>query len=494
MSELIRSLSPLGVWAFSFGCVIGWSSFVMPGTVFLPTAGPLGTLIAIEFGAFSMLIISYNYAYMMKKFPVSGGEFIYADKAFGKLHGFVCAWFLSLSYLCVIPLNATALNLVMRTVFGNFFEFGIHYKVADYDIYFGEILIFVSVLVLFAWIGSFGVKLTGIIQSILVFILIGGIFLVLLGIIIYCVRGDGLKFDPMFKDDSGQNILTQILAVAVTAPMSYVGFDIVPQLTEESDFSQDHVKSIMDLSILIGCFVYITLTFIACSVHPAGYSNWIEYINDLENLEGILALPTFNAAFIALGKIGVGILTLSAFAAMFTGICGFYTATSRLIYSMSREGTLPKWFGRLNKNEVPVNAVTFCMTFSIISSLFGRQILNWIFDMASIGGAIGFAYTSLATRKFAVMHNEHKMIIWGNLGFIFSMLFLILLLIPVPGLNVSIGLYSYISLIVWSILGILFYNYTSFGKKNIKKAVRGGANFKPVKLFKILEFNGKNKK
>ncbi|MCR4576276.1 MAG: hypothetical protein K5787_21165 [Lentisphaeria bacterium] len=38
-------LSPLGVWSLALGCAVGWGAFVMPGTTFLPIAGPLGTAI-----------------------------------------------------------------------------------------------------------------------------------------------------------------------------------------------------------------------------------------------------------------------------------------------------------------------------------------------------------------------------------------------------------------------------------------------------------------
>ena len=43
-----RPLSPLGVWAMALGCIIGWGSFVMPGTSFLPDAGPVGTIIYVS--------------------------------------------------------------------------------------------------------------------------------------------------------------------------------------------------------------------------------------------------------------------------------------------------------------------------------------------------------------------------------------------------------------------------------------------------------------
>lgn len=38
-AQLKRYLSPLGVWALSFGCAVGWGAFVMSGTTFLPAAG-----------------------------------------------------------------------------------------------------------------------------------------------------------------------------------------------------------------------------------------------------------------------------------------------------------------------------------------------------------------------------------------------------------------------------------------------------------------------
>ena len=81
-THLKKGLSVLNVWSVAFGCIIGFGSFVMPGTVFLKRAGPLGTMLAMEAGALIMLIMSYSYGYMIKKFPGTGGQFTYASKAF----------------------------------------------------------------------------------------------------------------------------------------------------------------------------------------------------------------------------------------------------------------------------------------------------------------------------------------------------------------------------------------------------------------------------
>ena len=457
--HLNRELTPLNVWSLAFGCVIGWSAYVMPGAVFLRNAGPLGTLIAMQAATFVMLIISYNYSYMIKKFPKTGGEFIYAKMAFGENHGFLCAWFLSLSYLSVIPLNATALNLIMRAVFGDAFQFGFHYTVAGYDVYFGEMLLALSALGIFFLITSRGVLITGKIQTFMVMILLGGI-LILIGVAFLSPLSTAENLHPMFKPvsaDFTKGIFAQIIAVFVTGPQSFVGFDTVPQVIEESKFSPDRVKVVMDTSILCGSFVYIALTLFACSVVPENYSSWVEYINDLPNLSGVSGIATLNAAYTIMGKTGLYIIVASVIAAMLTGIVGFYTATNRLLYSMSRDGMILEWFSYLNEHGVPTHAGLFCVVIAGATSLLGRAVLGWVFDMASIGGAIGFAYTSLSSCKYAWKEKRLDILIFGMLGSMLSLMMALLLLIPIPGLNVSLSNQSYILLIIWSLIGLFFY-------------------------------------
>lgn len=64
---LDRYLSPLDVWSMTFGCMIGWGAFVMPGTTFLPVAGPAGTVIALLIGMGVMLILSVSFSYLMTR-------------------------------------------------------------------------------------------------------------------------------------------------------------------------------------------------------------------------------------------------------------------------------------------------------------------------------------------------------------------------------------------------------------------------------------------
>ena len=457
--HLIRKLTPLNVWSLAFGCVIGWSAFVMPGSLFLKSAGPMGTLIAVEIAALVMLIISYNYSYMIQKFPMAGGEFIYAKHAFGNIHGFLCAWFLSLSYLSVIPLNATALNLIMRAVIRDAFEFGFHYVIAGYDVYFGEMLLAIGSLTFFAIVNSWGVEFTGKIQTFMVMILLGGIVIVMAGVI-FDPSVTAMNLMPMFHPETpnfSHGIAAQITAVLVTAPQSFVGFDTVPQLIEEADFPTDRLKVVMDTSIICGGLVYIVLTMIACAVFPAVYTSWFAYVEALPRLKYIEAIPTLNAASMVMGRFGLFCIVASVIAAMLTGIVGFYMATSRLLYSMARDKMIPSWFGHLNKHGVPTHAGIFCMTTAGITALLGRAVLGWVFDMASIGAAIGFAYTSISASKYAMEEKRIDIVIFGVMGFIFSLGMAMLLLVPIPGLHVSMNGESYILLVIWIAIGSVFY-------------------------------------
>ncbi|MBO7473543.1 MAG: amino acid permease, partial [Ruminococcus sp.] len=139
-------LSKLDAWSMAFGCMVGWGAFVMPGTTFLPIAGPLGTIIAMLVSTLIMLVIGYNFSFLMNRNPGAGGVYSYTKEAFGRDHAFLSSWFLCLSYLTIVFLNGTALFVVLRTIFGDAIHTGFHYTVSGNKVYLGEIFVSVSAL------------------------------------------------------------------------------------------------------------------------------------------------------------------------------------------------------------------------------------------------------------------------------------------------------------------------------------------------------------
>ncbi|MBQ7090630.1 MAG: APC family permease, partial [Clostridia bacterium] len=325
--KLQRTLKPAHVWSLALGSIIGWGAFVMPGNTFLPNAGPLGTAIAMGIAALIMVSIAFNYSYMINRYPVAGGEYVYAKNSFGKTMGFICAWFLSLAYLAIVPLNATALALIGRNLFPQVFKWGKLYSLEGYDIYVGEILLAVIALVLFAVICIRGIGVAGKFQTVLAFTLVGSV--AILGIVALFSPAATLdNLAPAFQtDETGSINWVGIVAVIAVAPWAFVGFDSIPQASEEFNFSPKKSKVIMVLSILFGGLLYVILNTISGAVVPDGYANWQEYIADMGNLDGLQSMPTFNAANELLGTPGLILLAIALFCAVLSGIIGFYIAT-----------------------------------------------------------------------------------------------------------------------------------------------------------------------
>ena len=119
-----RHLTFLGAWALAFGCAIGWDSYVLPWTTFLPKAGPLGSILGLLVGGAVMLALAWNIQFMANRVRKPGGLPAYASEAFGADHGFLCAWFLSFAYIAICWMDAAVLAFFLEHAVGFGFLFG----------------------------------------------------------------------------------------------------------------------------------------------------------------------------------------------------------------------------------------------------------------------------------------------------------------------------------------------------------------------------------
>lgn len=473
---LKRQLSPSHVWALAFGCVIGWGSFINPGKKFLPNSGVAGTAIAMALGAAVMIVIAFSYAYMVPKYPRAGGEFIFTKACFGKFPAYICGWFLVAAYLTNVPMNSTAIGLIVDGLDGSLdiLKWGFHYQIAGFDVWAGEMFLAMGILVLFGILNILGVEKAGVIQTILA-ALLGGSVLILTIAALVSSKATLANMDPWwgfnkaeamaaledgtyisadaFAHSGSAGIASAILATFSIAPWAFVGFDTIPQAAEEFKFPYKKVSLIMVVAILFGCYVYIANNTIAA----AALGKWPDLIVESSATPWLL----LTAAERLLGTPGKLLVGTAVSSAVLSGIMGFYLASSRLMYSMSRDGYLPKWFGIIDKKHgTPKNALVFCILISLSGPVLGREALGWFVDMSSIGASIGFFFTCACSIVTMNRYGDGTPFLKGVswFGAIASMLFILLQLVPIPGLDgVHFCMESYILLIVWIALGIVFY-------------------------------------
>jgi len=470
---LQKKLSPANVWALAFGCIIGWGAFINPGKKFLPNSGVWGTAIAMIIGATVMFIIAFAYAYMVPRHPKAGGEFNYTKKCFGRTAAFICGWFLVAAYLTNVPMNSTAIGLIVDGLDGNadILKWGFHYRIAGFDVWAGEAIFASAILILFGWLNIIGVKKAGVIQTILASLLAVSVFTLTIAALFSPAASwanvqMGWGFDrsaalaagasgegiSAFAKVGPQGILSAILATFAIAPWAYVGFETIPQAAEEFNFKHSKVMLIMGVAIIFGCFVYIANNTVAA----LAVTNWPDRV-----MAGEWVLLV--AAEEMLGIFGKVLLGIAVSCAVLSGIMGFYLASSRLMFSMAREGYLPKAFAKLSKKHgTPVVALIFCIIISLAGPVLGREALGWFVDMSAIGASIGFFFT--CTTTVVTMNYDPDRIYRfrdkcpAALGALLSFCFIELQLVPIEGLpGVHFCRQSYILFGVWCLLGLLFF-------------------------------------
>ena len=446
-------LSTLGAWALAFGCSVGWGSFVMPGTTFLPIAGPMGTAIGIGLGALVMFIIAKNYSYLINIYPDGGGAYTYNKKCFGYDHGFLASWFLILTYIAIIWANATALPLIARALLGNTFQFGFHYTVAGFDVYLGELI-----LVIFALAAGAAVclkrRLAAATQIVMAVLLFCG---VVICFVAASVKSNGIEtFKPFYSSE--YKPAGGVFTIFALAPWAFVGFESISHSAGEAKFPLKRSFAVMITALITAGIAYTLLSLSAVMALPEGCSSWTDYIANLGQYSGVKSQPTFYAAFNALGNVGSAVLGVAALGAIFTGIIGNYIALSRLINSMSEDNVIPGWMGKLDKNNVPRNAILGILAISAILPFFGRTAISWIVDVTTVGATIAFAFTSAAALKTARENKSPANIVMGIIGLVVSLLFALEFLIPNITSVKTLANESYFILAAWGIIGfVVFY-------------------------------------
>lgn len=355
----------------------------MPGDTLLPKAGPIGAFIGLALGALMIVIISFSYSYLIGKYLVTGGSFIYTDTAFGKTHAFLCGWFIAIAYWALISMNTTAVAMGLV----------------------GSILVIASV------------------------ILIGGV--------------EWSNLQPYFAPE--KTTLGSIFAVTALAPWAYVGFDCIPQASEEYAFSNKKTKVLLISSVSMAALMYMIMNIATAVVEP-----WQQYIVDNK------AWPTGAAVESLIGTFGLILLAIAMLCGIISGLNAFYLSGSRLLYSMAIAEAIPKSFSKLDsKHHVPRTAIIFMMTLAIIAPFFGREVLGWLVDMTSVGAGMGFTYTCASALKIAKREGDKDQVIISAIGLAFATFFMLLLVIPKSPGFLSIQAWGF--LLVWFAIGAVFF-------------------------------------
>ncbi|MBO4300999.1 MAG: amino acid permease, partial [Desulfovibrio sp.] len=456
-----KNFSPLAVWGMSFGCAVGWGAFVMPGTAFLPQAGPLGTSLAMLLGGLAMLCIAANYHYMAQRHPNPDGAFGYVRAVLGNDHAFLCAWFLWLVYAAISWANASAFVLLVRNFFGGILQFGFHYSLAGYDIYMGEVMLSVLIILIAGFLcilhNRSAVRLNTLLALVL---LLGskGLF-----VILFDRLDHGLaELAPPFAPDLNPSL--QVFALLTLAPWAFVGFEAVSHVSGEMTGGVKRLFPLMAVGVITAVLVYVALTLVAAMPLP-GFTDWGAYTGWAENADAtnlparMVGMPVFKVVSHSLGSAGMAVLFMAVLGGVGTGLIGFYIALSRLTCAMADNAILPAWFARRTEKSIPRNALLFIMGSAVLISFAGRTAIGWIVDITSISATIVYTYVSACAFLLARREGNRLYQKTGLAGMLMGVAFCAFSFMPHLWSIASLPTESYLIFSLWGVLGFLFFLY-----------------------------------
>ncbi|MDE8193239.1 APC family permease [Erysipelothrix rhusiopathiae] len=429
-----KRLSKLDILALALGSIIGWGSFTLPGTKFLPESGVINTAIGLILGGIAIIFIVQGYHVMMSTHHEDGGEFSYTYNNLGKKHGFIVGWFLILCYISMVPLNATAFVLVVKKLFGSVVTFGYLYDIGGTSVYLSEILIASSIIIVFAKINIQGLKMSSKVQNVMILLTVANIMVIFT--MMLTTQGTSVLKEYYITPYTFD--LAQIAKVFAIAPFLFVGFDVIPQVSTDLDFSASKAVRVTILAVFAGV-VFYNLNNITTALVFAPQAGLLE-----EWALGSAVLSRLGfAAFI--------LLLISLAGAVSGGINGFMLGGSKLIGALAQYKLIPEKYNYENQNGMYTKAIRFITIVSLVAPWFGREMIIYIVDMSSLLAAIVYFYVCMISYRKSIGYSRKL----SAVGAFVSLVFMGLLVIPgSPG---QLQLPSFIFMIIWSSLGVFYY-------------------------------------
>ncbi|MDR3342071.1 MAG: APC family permease [Treponema sp.] len=439
-SLFVKVLNQREVFALAFGAMIGWGWVVLSSTWILG-AGTFGAVVAFVIGGVLVLFVGLTYAELTVAMPKCGGEHVFSMRALGPVGSFICTWAIILGYAGVVGFEACAFPTVIQYIAPNFLK-GYMYTVGGFDVYASWVGTGVVVSILISVINYLGVKPAAVFNTVLTLIILGVGIALIAGA---AVNGDTENIKPFF--DHG---IKGLFSVAMMTPFMFVGFDVIPQASEEINISPKRIGVVLMLSILVAILFYIAVIIAVSLVMTKS-----ELANSPLATADAMQKAFFNRDAAA------KVLIIGGMAGILTSWNSFFVGGSRAVFAMAEAKMLPKVLAKLHKtHKTPVTAICLIGLVSCIAPFFGRSMLVWITNAGSFSVVI--AYILVAISYLILRKNEpdmprpYKIKFGGFVGGCAVLMGVFMAVLYLPGMPSGLGIQEWGILGFWIILGLVF--------------------------------------
>lgn len=385
-NTLKKTLEARHLTMIAIGGSIGTGLFISSGTS-IQMAGPGGALIAYISIGIMVYLLMMSLGEMATFLPHSGSFSVYASRFVDPALGFALGWNYWYTWAITIAVELSASAIIMKFWFPSIP--GIVWSAA-----------FLTIIFLLNYFStkSFGeaefwFSLIKVI-TIIVFLLVG--VLTILGII----GGEFVGFKNFTIGEAPiPSSGLSILSVFMIAGFSFQGTELVGVAAGESKNPKENVpKAIKQVFWRI-------LLFYICSIFVIGllipYTHPYLMNIDIENV----SMSPFTIVFEKAGLLfAASVMNAVILTSILSAANSGMYASTRMLWSLAREGKAPKSLMKINKNGVPINALIVTALvgmFAFLSSFLGEgKVFMWLLSSSGLSGFIAWLGIALSHYRF----------------------------------------------------------------------------------------------
>jgi putrescine importer len=374
-TRLSRVLGMPSLILFGLAYMVPLTVFTTYGVVTDLTQGHLPGAYVITLLA--MLFTAYSYGRMVTVSPYAGSAYTYSSHAFGANVGFMTGWALLLDYLFLPMINYLVIGIYMAEAVP---------AVPAWAWVSGSILVVTVLNVL-------GIKMVARMNFLLVAVQV--VFIAVFAVLVFRAVG-GAEVPGLLEPFYGSGTdLRLLLAGAAILCLSFLGFDAVSTLSEETHDPKRRIPRAIMLVTLLGGVTFIVVSYLGHLVFP----RWQEFtdvdsaaLDVMEVTGGSFMAAFFTAAYVA-GCFG------SAMASQ--------ASVSRILFAMGRDGVLPRgFFGRLSARfHTPVRSTLLVGAVSCVALFISLELAAAVI---SFGALAAFSFVNLAVIKAFVVDRGRR--------------------------------------------------------------------------------------
>jgi APA family basic amino acid/polyamine antiporter len=377
----------------SIGIILGAGIYVVIGEA----AGLTGNSVWISFiiGALVASFSGLSYAELASRFPKAGAEYVYVENSFGNRIAWMAGWLV----LSGSVIGGATVAIGFSRYFSALFDTPI-------------ILIAIIVLIIIGIILIIGVQETASLTIFFTVIESIGLIIVIIIGLPYLGKVNLLEMTNGFKG---------LIEGGILIFFSYIGFQGIARLAEETKDPEKNIPKAIIYSLLITTIIYILVAVSAVSIVP-----WQE----LATSKGPLAL----VAQYVLGENSIFILSIIALFSTFNTALVMLLSGSRLLFGIGERKAIPKIFTSVLKRfKTPWVA--------IIAVIFASSIFLFLEDLKTVANLTNFTiFMVFIIINSSVIYYRYKKPI--KKGFKVPLSIVRIPVIPVLGIITSIFMIS----------------------------------------------------